>query len=109
MTNKSLVLKNYLGFNASFAFLFAAINVASSIEPIVNQEQNLAGVSQIVNSSVQILSILVLPQVIIEVLGFKYAFILGEIFNTSYVAIQIYVRWYTLVPSKLNYLTAILI
>ena len=92
------ILKNYIAISIAFSCLFAAINSVATIQPILNQDQNLGSTGQIITFSVQIIASLILPQILIQFLGFKWALIFAELLQASYVAIQIHVRIYTLVP-----------
>jgi hypothetical protein len=101
MSKKWTIIKNYIAINLSFVLLFAAINSTGSIQPIINQDQNLGTTGQIVSFSVQMLTCLVLPQVVIELVGFKMALVIGEVLETTYIIIQIHLRWWTLIPASI--------
>ena len=79
-------------------FLFAAINSTASVQPVLNQVANLGLSSQMVTFGVQILTSLVVPNLICDAIGFKFGFLLAECLHTSYIAVQFYPDWFTLIP-----------
>jgi hypothetical protein len=97
------IIKNFVAINVSFVLLFSAVNCTNSIQPIINQDGNLGTISQSVIYAVQILTSIVLPQVICELIGFKFALTVGEICLMSYILVQIYPSWYTFMPGKSNF------
>lgn len=103
LKERSTIIKNFVAINVSFVLLFAAVNCAASFQPILNQDGNLGTISQSITYAVQIVTSLVLPQVICELIGFKYALVLGELLHFTYISIQIYPKWFTLIPSTLFY------
>lgn len=103
LKEKPTVIKNFIAINVAFVLLFAAVNCAASFQPILNTDGNIGTISQSVTYGVQIITCIVLPQVLCELVGFKYGLILGEILHTTYISIQIYPKWFTLIPSNLIY------
>ena len=94
------IIKNFVTINVAFVLLFSAVNCTNSIQPIINFDQSLGTISQSIIYAVQILTSLVLPQVICELVGFKWALALGEILHLSYVLVQIEPNWYTFMPAS---------
>ena len=95
------IKKNFIAIAASYVALFAAINSTASIQPVLNQDGNLGTTSQMVLFAVNVATSLVIPQAICDLVGFKFALALGEFFQLTYVALQIYPTWYTLIPSTI--------
>ena len=102
LSEKQAIIKNFIAINLSFLFLFAAVNSTASIQSVLNQDGNLGTISQMILFGVQILTSLVLPQLIIETLGFKIGLVLSELLQLAYIGIQIYPKSYTLIPSRFN-------
>ena len=99
--SKFYVLKNLTALNVSFVLLYAASNCIISIQAVLNQAEGLGTISQTVTFASNILTALILPQLIRELLGFKLALVLGELLVMAYVAVQIYPTWFTFIPSNL--------
>ena len=97
------ITKNFVAINVAFVLLFSAVNCTNSIQPIINQDGNLGTISQSVIFGVQIVTSLVLPQVICELIGFKFALTVGEICLMTYILVQVYPSWYTFMPGKSNF------
>ena len=104
LTQKQIIIKNFLAINVSFLLLYAAVNSTASIQPVLNQDGNLGTISQMVSFGVQIFSSLVLPQLIIEAIGFKFGLALAEFLQLTYIGIQLYPKAYTLIPSSFNFI-----
>jgi hypothetical protein len=102
LNEKSKIIKNLLAFNVAFVLLFASINSSASIQPILNQDGNLGISSQMIVYGVQVLTSLVFPQIVCDFIGYKFAMVLSEVFQLTYICMQIYPTWATLTPSILN-------
>ena len=100
ISKKWTVLKNYVAFNVSFIFLYAAVTCVASIESIINPDQNLGQTGQISLHVVETVTCLVLPQLIIEQIGFKYTLMLSQLLQSFYIAVQIHFRSYTIIPGN---------
>jgi len=94
------IIKNLIAINASFLFIFASINSVASIQPVLNQQENLGVTSQVVIFAVQTVTCLVFPSLVLEIFGFKWTMALAELFFLSYIGFQALPEWYTLMPSK---------
>ena len=99
LTKKQTILKNFFAVNLSMVFLFAAINSTASVQTVLNQIANLGITSQMVGFGTQILTSLVFPSLVCDIFGFKYSFLIAELLHTSYVCVQLYPEWFTLIPS----------
>jgi len=89
-----------IAINASFLFIFASINSVASIQPVLNQQENLGVTSQVVIFAVQTVTCLVFPSLVLEIFGFKWTMAIAELFFLSYIGFQALPEWYTLMPSK---------
>ncbi len=94
------IIKNLIAINASFLFIFASINSVASIQPVLNQQENLGVTSQVVIFAVQTVTCLVFPSLVLEIFGFKWTMAIAELFFLSYIGFQALPEWYTLMPSK---------
>lgn len=103
---KRSILKNVVVLNLSFVLSYAAGNCVNSIQSIVNQSQSMGTISQSISFASNILTSLVIPQFICDLIGFKLTLALGELFNLCFVVVQIYPTWFTLAPSKSNRLVS---
>jgi hypothetical protein len=99
LSRKAYLIKNFIAINVSFVLVYSAVNCVASIQSIVNQDENLGTTSQSVNFAFNILTSLVLPQIIRELFGFKLGLALGQFLALTYVVVQIYPTWLTLIPS----------
>ena len=99
LNEQKRIIKNLLAASISFLFIFSAVNSAAAIQPIMNQDENLGLVSQCTLYAVQILTALVIPAIVCEQFGFKWSLFIGEICFLTYIAVQAYPKWETLIPS----------
>ena len=98
--NKSVrIIKNLLASVIAFSLLFTSVNCVAILQPILNQNGRIGVVSQCIVYGVQMVTSLSLPQMVCSLIGFKYAMLLGQALHLSYVAIQFFPNWYTLMPS----------
>jgi hypothetical protein len=100
LNKRQRILKNFVAINVSFVLLFSAINCVNSIQPVINRVDSLGVISQSVIYAVQIVTSLVLPQVICELVGFKFTLMLGEILHLTYVIAQIEPSWFSFMPTS---------
>jgi hypothetical protein len=100
LSKRQTILKNFVAINVSFVLLFSAINCVNSIQPIINRVDSLGVISQSVIYAVQIVTSLVLPQVICELIGFKFTLMLGEVLHLTYVLAQIEPTWASFIPTS---------
>ena len=99
LNEKSQIIKNFLAFNVSFVLLFASINSTASVQPILNQDGNLGIISQMIVYGVQVLTSLVFPQIVCDLIGYKFALALSEVFQLTYICMQIFPTWGSLTTS----------
>lgn len=87
--------------------MFASYDAVTSTASTLNQNQGLGLTSQFIINAVQLISSVVLPQIVIEIIGYKYTLILAQLFYLSFFAANIYPTWATLIPSKCVFLNKI--
>jgi hypothetical protein len=103
LNDKQRIIKNLIAINVAYVLLFASVNSTASVQPILNQDENLGVTSQMVSFISEIITTLVIPLIICETIGFKYGLMLGQTCHLCYVCSQLYPVWTTLIPSNLNY------
>ena len=99
LNQKQRISKNLLAASISFLFIYSAVNSAAAVQPILNQDDNLGLVSQSSLYAAQIFTALVIPAVVCEKFGFKWSLFIGELCFLTYIALQAYPKWETLIPS----------
>ena len=77
-SNKQRVLKNFLSLTISYVLLFASANSNASVQAIFNQRENLGTTTQMIQFLTEVITTLVIPQLICETMGFKFSLILGQ-------------------------------
>lgn len=103
LDDKKRIIKNLIAINIAYVLLFSSVNSTASVQPILNQNENLGVTSQMVSFITEIITTLVLPLIICETFGFKYGLMLGQACHLCYVSSQLYPVWSTLIPSNLNF------
>jgi hypothetical protein len=101
LSEKNRIIKNLLCFGAVYLFLIAAANGTISTQSVLNQDGGLGVISSALGFTVQLFTCLVLPQFIVDSIGFKGALIISEICYLLYIGANIYPRYYTLLPGLL--------
>ena len=99
ITEKARLFKNFVSYNISFVLIYACIDSIASISTVLNQDGNLGTASQAVIYSVQFLTALVFPQVLIETFGFKISLVMAEVCFLLFIGANAYPRWSTMIPS----------
>ena len=102
LSEKKRIIKNLLCFGGVYLFLIAAANGTISTQSVLNQDGGLGVLSSALGFTVQLFTCLVLPQFIVDTIGFKGAMIISEICYLLYIAANIYPRYYTLLPGLLQ-------
>lgn len=100
-TEKIKLVKNFIAINTSFLLCCSAFNTTSSLQPIINRQQNMGMISQIIIFGVQILASILASQLVYKKIGFKLGLALGQLFYIAYIVLQMYPKWFTLIPSWL--------
>ncbi len=100
LSKKATIIKNLIAINASFLFIFSAINSVASVQTVLNQKENLGVTSQVVIFAVNALTCLVFPSIVIDMIGFKWTMALAEVFFLCYIGFQALPEWYTLMPGN---------
>ena len=89
---KWIIVKNFLAINIAFVLVFSSKNSINSLQPLIHQEKNLGNIGQLVSFCVNIATSLVLPQVLIELIGFKFTLALGVFLTSTFVIVQIFLN-----------------
>lgn len=89
---KWIIAKNFLAINIAFVLVFSSKNSINSLQPLIHQEKNLGNIGQLVSFCVNIATSLVLPQVVIELIGFKFTLALGVFLTSTFVIVQIFLN-----------------
>ncbi len=89
---KWIIIKNYLAVNVAFVLVFSSKNSVNSLQPLIHQDKNLGNIGQLVSFCVNIATSIVLPQVLIEMIGFKFTLALGVFLTTTFVIVQIFLN-----------------
>jgi hypothetical protein len=93
LSENSKIIKNLLAVNVAYVALFSSLTGTTSLQSVLLQEGCLGTISQSVIYSTQLLTSFVLPQVLINIVGFKWSILLAEILFLSFVTVQIFPRW----------------
>lgn len=86
LNDKQKIYKNFFALNVSFFLLFACLNSIAGLQSVLHQDKNLGVTSLIVVYVVQLISSLVIPQVISDLIGYKWSIIASQIGYTIYLA-----------------------
>ena len=97
--NKKLVFKNLIIIGLSWMFLFTAYNSIANLQSSLNTDAGLGTISLSVTYVAFILSCLLLPTILIKHLGIKWTIFFSQLTYILYIGLNIYPRYYTLVPS----------
>jgi hypothetical protein len=98
LNEKQKILKNLVGFYVGFLLIFSSSNCISSIQAVLYPDSGLGIVSQVVMFVAQLLFSMIIPQIITEAIGFKWTMVVAELAICSFLAINYYPTWYTLIP-----------
>ena len=107
LNEKGKLFKNFFAYNLTAILLFSAYDAVANISSVLNQNESIGLTSQSIIYTTQFLTALVWPQVIIEMVGFKFALLISELCYLAFFCANIYPSWATLIPSlnkKLYYL-----
>ena len=98
---KNRIFKNLIAINVSFLLVFSALNNVLSIQSVLNKEDDLGTVGQLTLFVAQLLTCLVIPQLLTEWLGYKKTLAFAQLTYAIYVASNFYPKLYTIIPSKI--------
>lgn len=98
LSDKNRILKNLIGINVTYFFMFSALNNVLSIQSVLNKDGNLGSAGQLCIFCAQLFSCLVFPQLLIDTIGFKWTLLIAQVAQMIYIGINAYPRWYTLIP-----------
>ena len=100
LSEKWNLLKNFMCVNVSIVLLFSSINSSAIIQPILNKDEGLGLAAQMIVYGTQMFTSLVFPQIVCDLIGYKLALTLSQIFQFAFIAMQIIPTWVTLTPSN---------
>ena len=100
LTERDFIIKNLFALNISLLLTFSTLYCTTLIQVNLYNNENIGLVSQTVNFGISILTSLVIPSIICKLFRLKWSLMIAELCLFSYVAIQIYPRWQTLIPSS---------
>ncbi|CAF0872277.1 unnamed protein product [Brachionus calyciflorus] len=101
LSEKQKIYKNFIAFNVCFILIFASFDVVAMIASVLNQDGSLGNGSQAIIYATQFFTGLVWPQVIIELIGFKFTLMLAETCYLLFLIANTFPSWGTLVPGSL--------
>lgn len=103
LSEKGRLYKNFIAYNLATILVFASYDTVASISSVFNQDESLGTTSQSIVYITQFFTALVLPQICIETIGFKFTLVLSQLFHFFFFIANFYPTWATLVPSKLSF------
>ena len=101
LSEKGRLYKNFIAYNLATILVFASYDTVASISSVLNQNESLGSTSQSIVYITQFFTALVLPQICIETIGFKYTLALSQLFHFFFFIANFYPTWTTLIPSRL--------
>ncbi len=99
--NKKTIIKNLLAFILSFLLISCTLSSVTNIQSVLNKDDGLGLASQITMFCTNLLFCLVLPQLLVEFLGYKWSTVIAEFGILIYVGAMAYPKWSTLLPSRI--------
>jgi hypothetical protein len=99
-TLKFLIWKNHILICASMLFFIAAQFGVGGIQSSVLKEGGIGLASLSVYYGFFGLSALIIPQILINKLKFKWTLVLGYFLQLFYIGFNAYPKWYTYLPGK---------
>ena len=100
LSEQGRIIKNLISFSTVYLFMFSAVNTTLSIQSVLNQDKGLGTISSTVAFSVQLITCLVLPLFISDLIGFKWTLVISESCYLLYIASNFYPRYYTSLPGS---------
>lgn len=98
---KFMIWKNYFLVCFIIMFFYLTVNAVGGVQSTINKEGGLGLASSAVAYSVFGLSALVIPQLLIKKIKFKWTMTLGLALQFFYVGFNAYPKWYTYLPGLL--------
>jgi hypothetical protein len=102
ISEKTRILKNLFALIFAFFSTFSAKNCITGIQSVLNEEDNLGLTQLCVGFSTQLVTSLVIPLVIVEIIGFKYSMTIAQMLYTILVVATAYPSWYTMIPAAMG-------
>lgn len=94
--------KNLIVFSLSFFFAFSAFNGLGNLQSTLNKEGHIGITSLFIASIAYFFSCLLLPSLTINHCGYKWALFFTQLTISFFIIANLYPKWWTLYPSKLN-------
>lgn len=101
LSEKATLYKNFVAFNLCAVLMFASYDAVTSTASTLNQTEGLGVTSQFIIYATQLATSIVIPQIIIEIIGFKFTLLISQICYLSFFLANIYPRWSTLIPTSI--------
>jgi len=101
LSAKKRVIKNLFAFNIAFFLTFTATNAITSIQNVLNKTGGLGITVQVVSFTTQMFSCLCFPQMICQLLGFKWALALAQCGLLTFLSINLLPSWYSMIPAAM--------
>ena len=95
---KKQCIKNLVVLSISMFFLACGHSSIANLQSSLNTEASLGTVSLFVVFSSFFLSCLFMPSLLMSKFGYKWSIIICEIGHVVYIAANLYVKWWTLIP-----------
>lgn len=99
--SKFLVLKNLFIVGLSWVFFFTAYSSIANLQSSLNSDGGLGTASLSTIYVSLICSCIFLPTILIKKLGVKWTIICSQFAYISYIAANMYPRYYTLIPTAI--------
>ena len=81
-------------------FCYLTVNAVGGVQSTINKDESLGLASSAVAFSVSGLSALVVPQLLIKKITFKWTMTLALALQFFYVGFNAYPKWYTYIPGE---------
>lgn len=101
LSPRARIIKNLCAIVISFFFIFSAQGSIISVQSVLNDNESIGLIAMSVNYIMQLLSCILLPQIVIDLIGFKYTLAIAHTFYTLYLSANAWPRYYTMIPGAL--------
>lgn len=100
LTAKQRIFKNFLATNLATMFAYGSLGGVMSVQFVLMDDRFLALFAQIVIYTSQLATSFVIPQVILDLMGFKFGLVFCYTLVLSFIVVQVVPYSWTLLPSK---------
>jgi hypothetical protein len=101
LTEKQKLFKNFFAYNLSFVLIFASFDAICATVGVLKKSECMGTITQTVLHSSNLLSSLVLPQILTTTLGFKWSLAMAEVFYLLYFASNVTFTYWILIPGSI--------